>query len=214
MKRKIKKKQFIIVFICIALLSIGCRVDNFDEESTENIDDSGKRETEEIKKGNLEETLPETLNISKDELNYIVDEAIEICFMFNIGINYDYNSIVEVDGVQWGKVTESKFRSMKELEEYLLSVFVDKTVYEEYNIDQTFQEIDGELFTNRLGEMGTLIRYNVDSPELERVREQEKMLVFRKGYYEGDYEIQQFIEIEVVYDENKGFRLNSTINTY
>ncbi len=40
------------------------------------------------------------------------------------------------------------------------------------------------------------------------------MLVFRKKYYEGDYEIPQFIEIEVVYIENKGFRLKSTINTY
>ncbi len=103
---------------------------------------------------------------------------------------------------------------MKELEEYLLSVFVDNTVYEEYYIDKIFQEFDGELFTSRLGEMGTLIRYMDESPELIEVRKQENMLVFRKKYYEGDYEIPQFIEIEVVYIENKGFKLNSTINTY
>ncbi len=53
--------------------------------------------------------------------------------------------------------------------------------------------------------MGTLIRYMDESPELIEVRKQENMLVFRKKYYEGDYEIPQFIEIEVVYIENKGF---------
>jgi len=214
MKRKIKKQQFIIVFICLALLSIGCRLVNVDEDSIENIDSGEKSDFEEMKKDSLKESFPEALGFSEEELNYLVDEAIEICVMFNIGINYDFNSTIEVDGVQWGKVTESKFKSMKELEEYLLSVFVDNTVYKEYYIDQIFQEFDGELFTSRLGEMGTLIRYMDESPELVEVRKQEKMLVFRKKYFEGDYEIPQFIEIEVVYIENKGFRLNSTINTY
>ncbi len=100
--------------------------------------------------------------------------------MVNIGINYDFNSTIEVDGVQWCKVTEPKFKSMKELEEYLLSVFVDNTVYEEYYIDKIFQEFDGELFTSRLGEMGTLIRYMDESPELIEVRKQEKYASFQK----------------------------------
>ncbi len=154
-----------------------------------------------MKKDSLKESFPEALSFSEEGLNYLVDEAIEICFMFNIGISNDFNSTIEINGVQWSKVNRIKiWKAWKNLRNIYRAFFVDNTVYEEYYIDQIFQEFDGELYTSRLGEMGTLIRYMDESPELIEVRKQENMLVFRKKYYEGDYEIPQFIEIEVVYN--------------
>ncbi len=57
MKRKISTQQFIIVFICLALLSIGCRLVNVDEDSLENIDSGEKSDFEEMKYDSLKEKL-------------------------------------------------------------------------------------------------------------------------------------------------------------
>lgn len=164
------------------------------------------------------EEFPEVYEMNEEIINYLVDEAIEVCMMINVGMLFDYNSIKEVDGIDWCISTDPDFSSMKELEEYFLSIFVEDIVYDHYKIKQIFKEFDGVLYTNHIGECGSLINYSDKPPKLLSINLQDKKLVYGKEYFDAsdDTEGQKahILEVEIVYVEGKGFRLNSIIDMY
>lgn len=229
-----KELKIILIILSLLILTVGCS--NSSSESLEKMNDEYSKTIrmleeekseltssveglkEELKKysSTLPEDFPKVYGMSEENLNNLVDEAIKICLMFNVGMSYDYNSMIEVDGVNWCKT--SKFTSMKELEDYFLSIFVEDIVYDYYNIEEKFQEFDNVLYTCMLGEMGTLVSFSDKTPKLIRVNLHEQKLIYSKEYYDSLRSFEEskssVFEIPIVYLEGEGFRLNSVINVY